>query len=60
MKFKIEMYVHQEEFSIPSNKSKSMTNALQREMVQEQIERALPNAEIIKVRKVQDSDGRTC
>jgi hypothetical protein len=60
MKFKIEMYVHQEEFSIPANKSKSMINALQREAIQEMVESAVPNAEVIKVRKVQDNDGRTC
>jgi hypothetical protein len=54
MKFKIEMYVHQEEFSIPVNKSKSMINALQREAIQEMLEKALPNAQIIKVRKVQE------
>jgi hypothetical protein len=60
MKFKIEMYVHQEEFSIPVNKSKSMINALQREAIQEMVENAVPNVEVIKVRKVQDNDGRTC
>jgi hypothetical protein len=60
MKFKIEMYVHQEEFAIPANKSKSMINALQREAIQEMVESAVPNAEVIKVRKVQDNDGRTC
>jgi len=60
MKFKIEMYVYQEEFSIPANKSKSMINALQREAIQEIVQQALPLAEIIKVRKVQDNDGRTC
>jgi hypothetical protein len=54
MKFKIEMYVNQEEFSIPVNKSKSMINALQREAIQEMVENALPNAQIIKVRKVQE------
>jgi DNA-directed RNA polymerase alpha subunit len=53
MKFKIEMYVYQEEFSIPANKSKSMINALQREAVQEMVELAIPNAQILKVRKVQ-------
>lgn len=53
MKFKLEMYVYQEEFSIPDNKSKSMINALQREAVQEMIEKAVPNVEVIKVRKVQ-------
>jgi hypothetical protein len=60
MKFKIEMYVYQEEFVIPANKSKSMINALQREAIQEMVENAVPNAEVIKVRKVQDNDGRTC
>jgi len=60
MKFKIEMYMCQEEFSIPANKSKSMINALQREAIQEIVQQALPLAEIIKVRKVQDNDGRTC
>jgi hypothetical protein len=60
MKFKIEMYVHQEEFAIPANKSKSMINALQREAIQEMVESAVPNVEVIKVRKVQDNDGRTC
>jgi hypothetical protein len=34
MKFKIEMYVYQEEFSIPANKSKSMINALEREQIE--------------------------
>ena len=53
MKFKIEMYVYQEEFSILANKSKSMINALQREAVQEMVELAIPNAQILKVRKVQ-------
>lgn len=60
MKFKIEMYVYQEEFSIPANKSKSMINALQREAVQEMVELAIPSVQVIKVRKVQDNDGRTC
>ena len=54
MKFKIEMYVHQKEFNIPDNKSKSMINALQREAIQEMIENAVPNGYVIKVRKVQE------
>jgi hypothetical protein len=53
MKFKLEMYVYQEEFAIPANKSKSMINALQREAIQEMVEKAVPNAQVIKVRKVQ-------
>lgn len=53
MKFKLEMYVYQEEFAIPGNKSKSMINALQREAIQEMIEKAVPNVEVIRVRKVQ-------
>jgi hypothetical protein len=53
MKFKLEMYVYQQEFVIPSNKSKSMINALQREAIQEMIEKAVPNVEVIRVRKVQ-------
>ena len=53
MKFKLEMYVYQEEFAIPGNKSKSMINALQREAIQEMVENAVPNAQVIKVRKVQ-------
>ena len=53
MKFKLEMYVYQEEFAIPDNKSKSMINALQREAIQEMVEKAVPNVEVIKVRKVQ-------
>jgi hypothetical protein len=60
MKFKIEMNVNQEEFAIPTNKSKSMINALQREAIQDMVQQALPTAEIIRVRKVQDNDGRTC
>ena len=60
MKFKVEMNIDQEEFFIPANKSKSMINALQREAIQDMVQQALPNAEIIKVRKVQDNDGRTC
>ena len=59
MKFKIEMYVYQEEFSIPANKSKSMINALQREAVQGMVELAIPNAHIIKVRKVQQEGACT-
>jgi hypothetical protein len=54
MKFKVEMYVYQEVFSIPENKSKSMINALQREAIQAIVESAVPNAQIIKVRKVQE------
>ena len=54
MKFKVEMYVYQEEFSISDNKSKSMINALQREAIQAVVEKAVPNAQIIKVRKVQE------
>jgi hypothetical protein len=54
MKFKVEMFVYQEEFSIPSNKSKSMINALQREAIQALVETALPNASVTTVRKVQE------
>jgi hypothetical protein len=54
MKFKVEMFVYQEEFSIPANKSKSMINALQREAIQALIETALPNASVTTVRKVQE------
>ena len=58
MKFKVEINVYQEEFSIPNNKSKSMINALQREAIQDMVQKAIPNAEVMRVRKVQEE--RTC
>ena len=54
MKFKVEMYIYQEVFSIPDNKSKSMINALQREAIQDMVQKAIPNAEVMRVRKVQE------
>jgi hypothetical protein len=54
MKFKVEMFVYQEEFSIPANKSKSMINALQREAIQALIETSVPGALVTTVRKVQE------
>lgn len=54
MKFKIEMVVHKEDFDIPKNKSKSMINALQREQIQQMIEKLLPEAYVIAVRKIQE------
>jgi hypothetical protein len=54
MKFKVEMFVYQEEFSIPANKSKSMINALQREAIQALIETSVPGAMVTTVRKVQE------
>ena len=54
MKFKVEINVYQEEFSIPNNKSKSMINALQREAIQDMVQKAIPNAEVMRVRKVQE------
>jgi hypothetical protein len=58
MRFKVEMFIDKEEFNIPTNKSKSMINALQREQILEIVEQALPGAWVTKVRKVQDE--RTC
>ena len=61
MKFKVEMFITKEDFDmIPANKSKSMTNALQREQILEMVEKALPGVWVTAVRKVQDNDGRTC
>ena len=54
MKFKVEMFVYKEDFSIPANKSKSMINALQREAIQVLIETAVPGALVTTVRKVQE------
>jgi hypothetical protein len=54
MKFKVEMIIHKEDFSIPENKSKSMINALQREQIQQMIEKLLPNTYVVAVRKVQE------
>lgn len=58
MRFKIEMFIDKEEFDIPTNKSKSMINALQREQILEIVEQALPGVWVTKVRKVHDE--RTC
>ena len=41
------------------NKSKSMINALQREQIQQLIEKLLPEASVIAVRKIQE-EGKTC
>jgi hypothetical protein len=59
MKFKVEMIIHKEDFAIPGNKSKSMINALQREQIQQLIEKLLPEAYVISVRKIQE-EGKTC
>lgn len=58
MRFKVEMFIDKEDFAIPVNKSKSMTNALQREQILEMVEQALPGVVVTNVRKVQD--GKTC
>jgi hypothetical protein len=58
MRFKVEMFIDREEFDIPTNKSKSMINALQREQILETVEQALPGVWVTKVRKVHDE--RTC
>jgi hypothetical protein len=52
------MFIDKEEFDIPTNKSKSMINALQREQILEIVEQALPGVWVTKVRKVHDE--RTC
>lgn len=54
MRFKVEMFIDKEEFNIPTNKSKSMTNALQREQILEIVEQALPGVWVTKVRKVHE------
>lgn len=54
MRFKIEMFIDKEDFAIPSNKSKSMINALQREAIQTLIETAVPGSWVTTVRKVQE------
>lgn len=41
MKFKIEMTVEFDGFNIPENKSRSMINALQREQVEQAIQKQL-------------------
>lgn len=60
MRFKIEAFIDKKDFDmIPTNKSKSMTNALQREQILEMVEKALPGILVTNVRKVQE-DKRTC
>ena len=54
MRFKIEMFIDKEDFVIPTNKSKSMINALQREAIQTLIETAVPGSWVTTVRKVQE------
>jgi hypothetical protein len=54
MRFKVEMFIDKEEFNLPTNKSKSMINALQREQILEMVEQALPGVWVTKVRKVQE------
>jgi len=58
MKFKIEMFIDKEDFAIPTNKSKSMINALQREQILQLVETSVPGAMVLAVRKVQEE--RTC
>jgi hypothetical protein len=58
MKFKVEMFIDKEDFAIPTNKSKSMINALQREQILQLVEASVPGTMVLSVRKVQD--GRTC
>lgn len=59
MRFKVEMFIDKEDFDmIPANKSKSMTNALQREQILEMVEKALPGVWVTNVRKVQEE--KTC
>jgi hypothetical protein len=58
MKFKVELFIHKDDFDIADNKSKSMINALQREAIQKLVETAVPNSWVTIVRKVQDE--RTC
>ena len=58
MRFKVEMFIDKEEFDIPANKSKSMTNALQREQILEIVEQALPGVWVTVIRKVQEE--KTC
>ena len=58
MKFKVELFIHKDDFDIADNKSKSMINALQREAIQSLVETAVPNSWVTIVRKVQDE--RTC
>ena len=54
MKFKVEVFIEKEDFLIPTNKSKSMINALQREAIQTLIETAVPGSWVTIVRKVQE------
>lgn len=58
VKFKVEMTVEFEEFKIPENKSRSMINALQREQVEQEIQKRLAdlNPQIQNVYK-QRSNG---
>lgn len=58
MKFKVEMTVEFEGFKIPENKSRSMINALQREQVEQEIQKRLAdlNSQIQNVYK-QRSNG---
>ena len=58
MRFKVELFIHKDDFDIADNKSKSMINALQREAIQSLVETAVPNSWVTTVRKVQDE--RTC
>jgi hypothetical protein len=60
MKFKVEVFIDKEDFKIPVNKSKSMINALQREAIQEMVERSVPGAVVNKVRKVQEFKEGLC
>jgi hypothetical protein len=54
VKFKVEMFIIKEDFEIPTNKSKSMINALQREAVQRIVEAGVPGSSVTTVRKVQE------
>jgi hypothetical protein len=59
MKFKVEMFIDKEDFTIPANKSKSMINALQREQILAIVEKSITGVTVLSVRKVQE-DQRTC
>lgn len=64
MQYRVELIVDQAALALPANKSKSMTNALERELVEKAINTALltvfDGIEITTVRKINSVMKATC